>query len=658
MPNKVLLVDDELSMLRALERLLQRSGYQVFTANSGAEALNLLQQEQCQVIISDFRMPQMTGAELLAQVKRLYPETVCLVLSGYADFQSVMQLLNSGTAFRFLQKPWENEQLLAEITAAFILYHHQRSERIRNQLLIAGHGALLELNENTQIMRSNGPAQQLLSQSAAALNHTLFDRWFKLNPDQQQSFLQDIHGSIEACDYRGDACELHVQYRDSEATIVGFKHLQQQDGPASIYTSTLMDQHAVLQQMSVLLQQQKPFAVAAIRLKNFSDWSDMLGFAEAGQLFETVSQNLMQACQPYGSLAYLANELFILTMPGAATEVLVHQQLTDILQKVRQQLEQQALVLRPQFTITYCLAPEDGDDAKQLLNNALTSNRIHVRSHHSFFMRFSASMADKKRQQLQISEALFRAVERDQFELYFQTKFDLRSNQCHSAEALLRWRHPELGFVPPALFIPIAEHDGQMIEIGLWVLRQACLAVKRWQHDQLPFERLAVNISGVQLQQANFISQVQRIFAETEVDPAMLEFELTESWMIEDMAHSAQALQAVKALGVQIAIDDFGTGYSSLAYLSRLPVDVLKIDRSLVIDLESNINTQSMVSNICRMAHALNVEVVVEGVESAEQLLMLRTMGCDVAQGYLIARPLPEADFLRHLVASVAQGGS
>ncbi|MBU1438694.1 MAG: EAL domain-containing protein [Gammaproteobacteria bacterium] len=658
MPNKVLLVDDELSMLRALERLLQISGYRVFTANSGAEALNLLQQEQCQVVISDYRMPQMTGAELLAQVKRLYPETVCLVLSGYADFQSVLQLLNSGTAFRFLQKPWENEQLLAEIAAAFLFYRHQRSERIRNQLLIAGHGALLELNENAQIMRSNGPAQQLLSQSAAALNHTLFDRWFKLNPDQQQSFLQDIHGSIEASDHRGEACELHVQYRDSEATIVGFKHLQQQDGPASIYTSTLMDQHAVLQQMSGLLQQQKPFAVAAIRLKNFSDWSDMLGFAEAGLLFETVSQNLMQACQPCGSLAYLANELFILTMPSAVTEVLVHQQLTDILQKVRQQLELQALVLRPQFTITYCLAPEDGDDAKQLLNNALTSNRIHVRSHHSFFMRYSASMADKKRQQLQISEALFLAVERDQFELYFQTKLDLRSNQCHSAEALLRWRHPELGFVPPALFIPIAEHDGQMIEIGLWVLRQACLAVKRWQHDQLPFQRLAVNISGVQLQQANFISQVQRIFAETEVDPAMLEFELTESWMIEDMAHSAQALQAVKALGVQIAIDDFGTGYSSLAYLSRLPVDVLKIDRSLVIDLESNINTQSMVSNICRMAHALNVEVVVEGVESAEQLLMLRTMGCDVAQGYLIARPLPEVDFLRHLVASAVQGES
>ena len=652
MPNKILLVDDEASILRALERLLLRSGYQVFTACSGAEALNLLQHEQCQVIISDFRMPEMSGGELLAKVKTLYPETVCLVLSGYSDFQSVLQLLNSGTAFRFLQKPWEDNELLAEIAAAFLWYSHQRSERIRNQLLIAGNGALLELSVDAVILRSNGAAQQLLSQPAGVLSGSLFEQWFQLDNEQLWQFLQDTHGSIEACDLHGEVCELHVQYRDAEAIIVGVKRLEQQDGPASIFTSRLMDQHAVLQQIIALLQQQKPFAVAAIRLKNFSDWADMLGFAEAGQLFETISSSLMQACAPYGALAYLANELFILTMPSAEAEVLVHQQLTDILQQVRQQLATQTLALRPQFTVTYCMAPEDGDVAKQLLNNALTSNRIHLSSPHAFFMRFSSGLADKKRQQLHISEALFRAVELEQFELYFQAKLNLQSEQCNSAEALLRWRHPQLGVVSPALFIPIAEHDGQIIEIGLWVLRQACLTVKRWQSGEVPFNRLAVNISGVQLQQTDFISQVQRIFAETAVDPAMLEFELTESWMIQDLAQSAYALSELKALGVRIAIDDFGTGYSSLAYLSRLPVDVLKIDRSLIIDLESNINTQSLVGNICRMAHALGVEVVVEGVENTEQLLILRAMGCDLAQGFLIARPVPEANFLLQLSGS------
>jgi len=651
MPNKVLLVDDETSILKALERLLVRSGYRVHTACGGAEALQVLKQDSCQVVISDFRMPHMTGAELLAQVKLLYPETVCLVLSGYSDFQSVMQLLNSGTAFRFLQKPWEDAQLLAEIEAAFHLYRHNRSERIRSQMLIAGTGALLELNPDAVVLRSNGAAQHLLGQNAGSLTGSLFEQWFRLSSVQQQAFLQDIHGSLEVCDWHGEACELHVQYRDAEATLVGFKRLQKEDGPATIYTSGLMDQHAVLQQLESLLGVGQPFAVAAIRLKNFSDWADMLGFAEAGQLFEAISQSLMQACRPFGSLAYLANELFILTLPQAVDEVRVHQQLTDLLQKVRMQLEHQALALRPQFTVSYCMAPDDADTAKGLLNNVLTSNRIHLHSPHAFFMRFSAGVADKKRQQLRISEALYRAVELDQFELFFQAKFDLHRNHADSCEALLRWRHPELGVVSPALFIPIAEHDGQIIEIGLWVMRQACLTAVRWRQQQKPVARLAVNISGVQLAQADFIAQVQRIFTDTGVDPAMLELELTESWMLQDLEQSAQALLALKSLGVRIAIDDFGTGYSSLAYLSRLPVDVLKIDRSLIQDLEANINTQSLVSNICRMAHALHVEVVVEGVENAEQLQLLREMGCDLAQGYLIARPVAETEYLHHLAA-------
>lgn len=657
MPNKVLVVDDEVSILKALERLLQRSGYRVFTATTGADALKLLQLEQCQVVISDFRMPEMSGVQLLTQIKHLYPEMVSLVLSGYADFQSVLQLLNTGTAFRFLQKPWEDEHLLSEIAAAFLFYRHRRSERIRNQLLIAGNAALLELTPEGLIVRSNGLAQQLLGQSAGALTQSMIDQWFKFEPQQLAHFLQDTHGSIEACDHRGDVCELYVQFRDVEATIVGFKPLQHHEGPASIYTATLLDQHEIQQQIVELLRQQQPFAVAALRLKNFNDWADMLGFSEAGQLFDAISQSLMQASRPYGSLAYLANELFILAMPLAVSEVQVHQQLTDILQKVRQQLERQTLAMRPQFTITYCMAPEDGADAKQLLNNALTSNRIHLSSPHAFFMRFSAGLANKKRQQLHISEALFRAQELQQFELYYQAKLDLRHDHIHSAEALLRWRHPELGFVSPAVFIPIAEHDGQIIEIGLWVLRQACLAVQQWQQAALPFTRLAVNVSGVQLLQGDFIQQVQRIFAETGVNPAMLELELTESWMLQDLAQSAVALQTLKALGVRLAIDDFGTGYSSLAYLSKLPVDVLKIDRSLIVDLESNINTQSLVSNICRMAHALGVEVVVEGVENAEQLMMLHAMGCDMAQGFLIAKPMPETEFLQLLQVPEPAGG-
>jgi len=651
MPNKVLLVDDEVSILRALERLLTRSGYRVFTAANGIEALARLQQYSCQVVISDFRMPEMSGAELLAQVKQLYPESVCMVLSGYSDFQSVLQLLNSGTAFRFLQKPWEDAQLLAELHAAFVFYRHNRQQAIRSQLLISGRGALLELAADGRVSRSNGAAQQLLGQPEGALTGTPFGQWFRFAAGQQVAFLQDIHGSLEVCDSHGAPCELHVQYQDGEYTLVGFARLQPEDGPAVMSSPALLDQHAVLAQLDALLLQRQPFAVAALRLKNFSDWADMVGYAEAGQMFDRLSERLVVACRPYGALAYLANELFILTLPAAATEVQVHQQLTGLLQQLRLQLEEQILALRPQLTVSYCMAPEDGDSAKVLLSNVLTCNRIHLHSPHTFFMRFSAAVADKKRQQLRISDALFRAVEEQQFELYFQAKLDLHQQRADSCEALLRWRHPEFGMVSPALFIPIAEHDGQIIEIGLWVLRQACMVLTSWQQQQVPLHRMAVNISGVQLQQADFIPQVQRILAETGADPQFLELELTESWMMQDLEQSAAALSDLKALGLRIAIDDFGTGYSSLAYLSRLPVDVLKIDRSLINDLESNINTQSLISNICRMAHALHVEVVVEGVENAEQLQLLARMGCDMAQGYLIARPVPAEEFLQQLQA-------
>jgi EAL domain-containing protein (putative c-di-GMP-specific phosphodiesterase class I)/DNA-binding response OmpR family regulator len=651
MLNKILLVDDEVFIVKALERLLLRSGYRVFTASSGAEALQVLQNNQCQVVISDFRMPEMNGAELLARVKKFYPDIVCLALSGFSDFKSVMQLLNSGTVFRFLQKPWEDDQLLAEIEAAFLLYRQQRSERVRSQLMIAGHGALLELSPQGMILRSNGAAQQLLGQTAAQLTGSLFEQWFQLDFAQQQAFFHDIHGSQEVKDRHDKLCELHVQYQDAQATLVGFKRLQPKDRLADFYTSGASEQHGLLQQLDELLKTHRPFAVAAIRLKNFSDWADMLGFAEAGQVFETINQSLRQACKPYGSLAYLPNEIFILTLPQAKDDVGVHQQLTDLLQDVRLQLEHQALMLRPQFIVSYCMAPEDGHTATLLLSNLQSSNRIHQHSHHAFFMRFSAVVADKKRRQLQISNALYRAVELDQFELYFQAKFDLHQNQVLSCEALLRWSDPELGVVSPALFIPIAEHDGQIIEIGLWVIRQACLTAVRWCQQHGPIQQIAVNISGVQLAQADFIEQVRLIFAETGVDPAMLEFELTESWMLQDLAQSVQSLQALKSLGVKIAIDDFGTGYSSLAYLSRLQVDVLKIDRSLIQDLETNINTQSLVSNICRMAHALHVVVVVEGVENVEQLQLLRKMGCDVVQGYLIARPVAEADYWHQLAA-------
>jgi EAL domain-containing protein (putative c-di-GMP-specific phosphodiesterase class I)/GGDEF domain-containing protein len=391
-------------------------------------------------------------------------------------------------------------------------------------------------------------------------------------------------------------------------------------------------------QITQYLAEQQPFALVALRLKNYGEWADVFGFSEAGELFARFSQRLLAATLRFGTLGYLANEVFLLLLPYVRDELLVHQQLSDIQTALRQE-DTISESYFPKLSISYCMAPQDGESARQLITNVLISNRIQLNSPLSFYSRYSEQMADKKRLQLQISDALYRAVELDQLELHFQPKLDLAKQRCTSVEALLRWHHPQLGMVSPALFIPVAEQDGQINEIGLWVVRQICRQLPALQ--AMGIDKVAFNVSGVQLQQPGFLEAVGQILHNSAVDAAALEAELTESWMVSDLALSNMQLAGLKALGLQIAMDDFGTGYSSLAALSRLPVDVLKIDRQLIMELESSLHSQSMVGNVTRMAHELGLQVVVEGVETAEQLRILQELQVDAIQGFYISRPVP-----------------
>lgn len=470
MGQKILLVDDEPNILKALSRLLDRHGYRVFRAGSGAEAMQVLQLYACQVVLTDFRMPQMDGAALLANVKRLYPDTVCLVLSGYADFQSVLTLLNSGTAFRFLQKPWEDQQMLQEVAAAFQYYRAQRDQQIRDQQLINSQSALLELDESGQILRANGAAAELLHTSPAALAGSLLTQWLALSPAALAEFWRHDHS--EPLVLRSDVqlYELQRQYCQQGYLLLKISARQQasllQAPPLPAMLEQAQLEQQLTQQLSGAGAEGGVFALAALRLKNYGEWADVLGFARAGELFATFSRRLLQSSQRFGSLTYLANEVFLLFLPHAADEMAVHQQLSEIQASLKPD-EQGNGACYPKLAISYCMAPQDGDSARQLITNVLISNRIQLNNPLQFYSRFSDTMAEKKRQQLRISDASYHAVELDQLELHFQVKLDVATNRCDSAEALLRWHHPQLGMVSPALFIPVAEQDGQINEIGL-----------------------------------------------------------------------------------------------------------------------------------------------------------------------------------------------
>jgi EAL domain-containing protein (putative c-di-GMP-specific phosphodiesterase class I) len=258
---------------------------------------------------------------------------------------------------------------------------------------------------------------------------------------------------------------------------------------------------------------------------------------------------------------------------------------------------------------------------------------------------FSGDMNAHALERLTLENQLRRAVERNEFVLYYQPKVDVGSGRITGAEALVRWKHPEHGIVVPAKFIPIAEETGLIVEIGQWVLRTACAQIQAWLRLGLPPLSISVNVSSLQFRQRKVWHAVRGALAHTSLPPEQLVLELTESMLMENATDSIEMLQELKEMGLKLAVDDFGTGYSSFTYLSRFPIDELKIDRSFLRGLPDERDNLAIVRAIIALARELGLRVVAEGVETKQQLEFLRSRACDEYQGFLCSRPAPPEAF-------------
>ncbi len=254
--------------------------------------------------------------------------------------------------------------------------------------------------------------------------------------------------------------------------------------------------------------------------------------------------------------------------------------------------------------------------------------------------------ADKR---LVLESSMRRALERDEFLLYYQPKVDIVTGRITALEALVRWQHPEFGLLPPGDFIPLAEETGLIMPIGEWVLLQACEQNLRWQRQGMPKIPVAVNISGHQLQQKDLVATIHKVLNKTGLDPCYLELEVTETVIMQNPDFAAAVLNELREIGIRLAIDDFGTGYSSLAHLKRFCVDSLKIDKAFVRDVDSNSTDAAIASAIIAMGASLKMEVIAEGVETEGQLSFLRKNMCNTMQGYLFSRPVPPEE-IQHLL--------
>jgi EAL domain-containing protein (putative c-di-GMP-specific phosphodiesterase class I) len=287
--------------------------------------------------------------------------------------------------------------------------------------------------------------------------------------------------------------------------------------------------------------------------------------------------------------------------------------------------------------------PADGHDVSTLLRHAESAMYRAKRGGSLGYEFYEPGMEATMSEYLRLDSALRRAIERNELMVYYQPKAEIASGNIIGAEALVRWLHPSRGMIPPLEFIPLAEETGLINPIGEFVLRTACLQAQAWLQAGLPDINMAVNISGIQLQERGFIELVASVLQQTELPPRHLTLEITESVLMSHARDAVSTLSQLKALGVRIEIDDFGTGYSSLAYLKRFPVDALKIDRTFTRDMTTSADDTAIVAGIIALAHSLRLQVIAEGVETQAQRDQLIRLDCDFMQGYYLSQPLPPA---------------
>ena len=389
-------------------------------------------------------------------------------------------------------------------------------------------------------------------------------------------------------------------------------------------------------------------AVLFLDLDGFKHINDSLGHAVGDRLLQSVATRLLAQVRASDTVSRQGGDEFVVLLSEAAEWVDAEAVAKRMIAAVGGLHSLEGHELHITTSIGISVFPDDGDDAETLIKNADTAMYQAKENGRNGIQFFRREMNVRAVERQSIEHSLRLAIEREEFVVHYQPKIDLASGVVIGAEALVRWIHPERGFLSPAQFIPIAEQSGLIVPIGRWVLREACRQMRTWRDAGLPLLNMAVNISAVDLRDDEFLDHVLSVLEETGLDPRQLELELTETVLMKHIDATAAILQALRERGVRVSLDDFGTGYSSLSYLHRFPIDSLKIDKSFVNQINVESGGAPIVAAIISIARSLKLRVIAEGVETAAQLAFLQGLACDEAQGFYFSRAVEPAQFVEY----------
>jgi diguanylate cyclase (GGDEF)-like protein len=595
---RILVIDDEEHIRTILCEILGEY-YECESASSAEEGLATLGEKSFSLVISDVTMTGISGLEVVPQILTLAPDTVVIMMSGAQTIETAIDAMRVG-AFDYITKPFDRRHVEAAVRRALDHYDLRLAKRSYESQLEE------KVRERTaELLKTTKALQEQITERNRA--------------EEQLNYLA---------------------YHDVLTTLPN----------RSLFKDRLA------QALLVAERDRQMLAVLLLSLDQFKNISDTLGPAMADRLICDVAARLKSGTREGDTLAYWGGDEFVLLL----TQVTGADDAVEIAQRVQ-------LILEPRIdldshevhltaSIGIGLSPVDGQDDESLMKNAGAA-LFQAKEHDGNTYRFyTADMNAKALKRLTLENKLRRAIERNEFIVYYQPKVDINTWQIVGAEALVRWKDPELGLVSPAEFIPLAEETGLIVPIGNWVSKTACAQIKQWHSEGFDCLGISVNLCARQFQEQDLVSTVIEILEQSELEPKYLELEITESSIMTNADFAVKVLTELKQMGIRVSVDDFGTGFSSLGYLKRLPIDILKIDQSFVRDVSTDPDDAALVMAIITLAHNLRLKVIAEGVETEEQLRILRLLRCDEIQGYLFSKPLPADEFRELLIRE--QNGS
>ncbi|MFH2121898.1 MAG: EAL domain-containing protein [Pseudomonadota bacterium] len=686
---RLLTVDDEEAIRDGIAAYFEDSGFLISEAADGMAALEQIHKIRPDIIITDLRMPRMDGLELIDRVTAEFPNLPIIVLSGTGVLTDAIDALRRG-AWDYLTKPIQD---LAELEI-IIQRNLERARLISENQRYQTNLEALVAEKTTELRKLVTAVEQsanavLITDTTGTIEYAnprycttsgyslteIIGRKPSILKSGQQSaeFYADLWKTIRAGrEWRGELCNRRkngtlyweassiAPVRNDAGETTHFVSIKEDitdrkaqeealtwqaghDALTGLYNRYHLEMH-LNSEIGRMDRQRQFLSLVLVDIDNLKFVNDTFGHESGDQLLVQVSKRLKQTVCPACKATRFLGDEFVLVPPLSEKR----DQVYILADQVKKMISEPFLIDGAEIMVTASIGvvtfPGDGEDVDNLLRKAEAAMYEAKRQGRNTIVPYTSEFHRQAQYRLTLENKLRKALENNEFSLHYQPQICLNTGMTCGIEALLRWTPADMPPISPAEFIPILEETSMIVPVGTWVLHEACRQVMNWLQAGLPPVRLSINISTVQFQRGDLDKTVLQALTDSGLSPALLCLELTESILMIDTIHAGKKLRELRALGVNLSLDDFGTGYSSLAYLSRLPVQELKIDQSFVRRLHDTPSDTAVVNTIIAMGQELGLELVAEGVETEEQKKHLHERGCTTIQGFLFSKPLPPQD--------------